>query len=174
LRKFFSPQVVIGLLVTLTGLVVFNLNQPPLESERQAAFNAWYSSARPSLELASDAALANRKLTIKVRVTTPAGTSPVNEWTLPIQNLAHSEDRSRTTRVLQLISESQVFGLAPAENSRDVVGRLFISITDGEQHFDTVVPLEDVEKDIRLQNLLKLLEVFSTQPMEAPVDPTRL
>ena len=174
LRKLLSPQVVIGFLVTVVGLVAFNLTRPGLQSERQAAFDTWYSSTVPSLEVGTDAALANRKLTVKVRMTGALGSTPVSEWTLPIQNLGNAEDRTRTARVLQLISESQVFGLPPAKDPSDSAGYLFLSIADGEQHFDTVVALQDVEKDIRLQNLIKLLEVFSSQPPTPAIDPTRL
>jgi hypothetical protein len=173
-RKLLSPQVVIGFVVTLVGLVAFNLTRPSLQSERQAAFDTWYSSTLPSLQVGSDAALASRKLTIKVRLTGAVSSAPVSEWTLPIQNLGNAEDRTRTTRVLQLISESQVFGLAPARNPSDNAAYLFLSIADGEQRFDTVVPVQEVEKDIRLQNLIKLLEVFSSQPPTPAVDPTRL
>lgn len=174
LRKLLSPQVIIGLVVTVVGLIVFNLTRPGLHSERQAAFDTWYSSTIPSLEVGTDAALASRKLTIKVRLTGALGSTPVNEWTLPMQNLGNPEDRTRTTRVLQLISESQVFGLSPAKNPSNNAAYLFLSIADGEQHFDTVVALQQVEKDIRLQNLIKLLEVFSSQPPTPAVDPTRL
>ncbi len=173
-RKFLSPQVVIGFVVTLAGLIAFNLTRPGLQSERQAAFDTWYSSTLPSLEVGSDAALASRKLTVKVRMRGAQGSTPASEWTLPIQNLGNAEDRTRTTRVLQLISEAQVFSLSPAKDPSDERGYLSLSIADGEQHFDTVVALQDVEKDIRLQNLIKLLEVFSSQPPTPAVDPTRL
>jgi hypothetical protein len=173
-RKLLSPQVIIGFIATVVGLIAFNVTRPGLQSERQAAFDTWYSGALPSLESSSDATLATRKLTVKVRMTGALGNTPASEWTLPIQNLGNTEDRTRMTRVLQLISESQAFGLTPPRDLGEKTGNLFLSIADGDQRFDTVVAAQDVEKDIRLQNLIKLLEVFSAQPTVPAIDPTRL
>jgi hypothetical protein len=174
LPKLFSSRVIITVVVTIIGLVAFNLTRPPLVNARLAAFDSWYTAAAPVLEGSSDAALANRKLAVKIRLVGGTAGSASNEWALPSQTLGNTEERQRLTRVLQLISESRVFGLTPLASPTDEAPHLALSIADGEQHFDTAVPLREVENDIRLQNLIKLLEVFSTQPISPPVDPARL
>jgi hypothetical protein len=46
-------------------------------------------------------------------------------------------------------------------------------VTVDENHrFETTIPLSEVENNIQLQNLLKLLEVFSATP-KAEVNPSQ-
>jgi hypothetical protein len=42
-----------------------------------------------------------------------------------------------------------------------------VTITDENERFETSVPLRDIESNIQLQNLLKLLQVFSATPKTA-------
>gem|GEM_PF-1679951 len=171
-----SPRLIFVAALSLASLIAFNMNRPLPQSEQLAAFDTWYSATAPSLERSSDPALANRKLSVKIKLSTSNGgdASISNEWSLPNQNLAVTEDRERTTRVLHLISESKVFGLKPLEDLSGKTPYLSLSIADGEQRFDTAVPLREVESEIRLQNLVKLLEVFSSQPIAPAIEPGRL
>jgi hypothetical protein len=165
------------LALSLACLIAFNLNRPLPQSEQLAAFNTWYSATAPALEVSSDPALANRKLFVKIKLNAANGvdsSSSSTEWALPNQNLAVTEDRERTTRVLHLISESKIFGLKPLRDLSGNTPYLWLSIEDGEQRFNTAVPLSEVESEIRLQNLIKLLEVFSSQPITPAVEPGRL
>ena len=171
--KFVSRRVVVGVVLTLLALLLFNGTRPALQSDTLAKFNAWYETAAPTLDSGTDATLANRKLTLKVRLSGTSGAS-ANEWILPTHNLGNADDRSRTIRVLQLIHESQLFGLRSTQDPVEGESYLSISITDGDQRFDTVIKADDVEGDIRIQNLIKLLEVFSTEPAVPTIDPTRL
>jgi len=171
--KVTSRRVVIVTLITIAALLLFNGTRPALQSDALSAFNSWYEAAAPTLDSGSDATLANRKLTLKVRISSAAGT-PASEWILPTHNLGNVDDRSRTIRVLQLIHESQLFGLKPVRDPLEGGSHLSIAISDGEQHFDTVIKADEVEGDIRIQNLIKLLEVFSTEPAVPTIDPTRL
>ncbi len=82
-------------------------------------------------------------------------------WSLPSLSITDPTDRAQTTRVLQLINESKIFGLAKADSNDTSIPTLTITITDESDRFETTVPLRDIENNIQLQNLLKLLQVFS-------------
>jgi predicted aldo/keto reductase-like oxidoreductase len=76
--------------------------------------------------------------------------------------------------VLQLIRESNIFGVAPLKDSLNSKSAISISIKDGDHSFDTAVPYNITESNIQLKNLLKLLEVFSAKTPAAEIEPTRL
>ena len=94
-------------------------------------------------------------------------------WTLPARSLAEASDRENTARVLQLLSESEVFSVRPVTSPKEGVSYLSISVREGEQKFETTVPAEEVERRIQLQNLLKLLDIFSKAAPPLAIEPSR-
>jgi hypothetical protein len=174
LAKVISPRILIGLGITIAALLVFNVTRPPLQSELLTAFNTWYQLSAPALDSASDAALASRKLSVKVRLSGSSAVGTPNEWTLPAQNLGNTDDRARITRVLQLVHESEIFGIHPVASPVQGGSYLSILVLDGEHRFETTIDTQKVEQDIRIQNLIKLLEVFGTQPATPTTVPTSL
>ena len=50
---------------------------------------------------------------------------------------------------------------------------LSISVRNNERVFETTIPTLEVEKNIQLQNLLKLLEIFSNSTQALAIDPAR-
>ncbi len=120
---------------------------------------------------------------------------------LDVGGLENREQRSRLARVLQLIKESQVYGkleyLKPAPPDAAYISIVVSEgphISDGANGgtpseavagvsnaqaqgatFEATVPLKEIESSIQLQNLIKLLEVFTATPAPSPeIYPTQL
>jgi hypothetical protein len=200
--RFLSLKTFGVTLLIAVALVAFNLTRPPLETATQAAFLGWYSGASRYLESQPDALTPSRRITAHVKIVrAPQGTEE-SDWVLPANTLEiggreNQEQRSRLARVLQLIKESQVYGkldyLKPASPETSYIS---IIVSEGqntaegappdaaavgkdgeaqESVFTATVPLKDVESSIQLQNLIKLLEVFTATPAPSQeINPTQL
>jgi len=176
MRKLISTQALFTGAVALLAVVVFNLTRRPLPTDLAVDFNRWYEATSPILaeQVPSDpAALANLKLSVTIQLTGRSTLPSTLSWTLPVRSLGENEDRSNTARALQLVRESEVFGMAPVASLKEGGSYLVISIRDGEKQFDTTIPAAAAEKSIQLQNLLKLLDIFSKSGSASPIDPSR-
>jgi hypothetical protein len=71
------------------------------------------------------------------------------------------------------VSESGVFGLTNVPAPEADKAYLSIAVKDGEQNFQITVSAAEVEKSIQLQNLLKLLDIFSTTAPPLAIEPAR-
>lgn len=162
----------IGVLVTLAALIAFNATRSNLKTEALASFTTWQTSV--SAILANPNADASTpKVVISVRIENPAPGTAAQSWSLPKVSITDPTDRSQVFRVLQLLSESKIFGMAPQAPSETPTPTLRVSVSDETNRFETTVPLSVVDQNIQLQNLLKLLEIFSAAPREQ-VNPSQL
>ena len=168
--KLFSKQVVITVALSAIALVIFNLGRDVVGSPQQADFEDWYTLAVPSIEATQPGSAA----VADIRVTVAVGGTRHNQWTVPATSLADSEERSRLVRVLQLLKESQVFGLRSLNQAESSAETVSITVTDKEKAFRTIIPLEATTRNIQLKNLLALLDVFAATPASTQVEPGRL
>lgn len=168
IARFLLSKTAITLLVAVAGLIAFNSLYCKLETEQLAAFKEWYPTTQTILQSDNGEQASKSKLHITIRL---QGGPQTSSWTFPSSSLAVPEDRERTLRVLQLISESKVFGL-PASSSKNGES-LSISISDESASFSTTISGDAVKENIQLQNLLKLLEIYSSTPTQ-PVNPAQL
>ena len=170
-RIVLSKSVLTGLLI-VAALVAFNLSYSKLDSELLASFNDWYAQTTPALDTEVTDPTLKSNVSVTITLSGTLATQPVSSWTFPTRSLADPEDRAQTLRILQLISESKVFG-APAVTRKDSGGGyITITVTDSERKFDITVSTQTVEQSIQLQNLLKLLQIYATTP-PAPVNPAQ-
>lgn len=167
LPRLLLSKTAFTVLVALAGLVAFNSLYGKLETEQLAAFNEWYPATQTILQSESGEQVSKSKLQVTIRL---QGGAQNSTWTFPSKSLTIPEDRERTMRVLQLISEAKVFGLPSSSKSADA---LTISISDESVSFSTTVSGASVQESIQLQNLLKLLEIYSSTPTQ-PVNPAQL
>jgi hypothetical protein len=170
LMKLFSKKNVITGILAVAALLVFNIGRDVATSEQQAQFDDWCTLAVPSIEAtqAGSAAIADIHVTVSV-----AGAQR-NQWTIPTTSLADAEERSRLVRVLQLLKESQVFGLRGLKEVGPADQVITITVSDKGRSFQTTVPYGTTNRNIQLQNLLTLLEVFASSPVGTQVEPARL
>lgn len=173
MRKLISTQALFTGAVAILALLVFNLTRPALESDLLVSFNDWYATTAPKLEQADPAALSTVKLSVTVGLAGRPTPPPNLSWTLPVRSLAEQADRENTARVLQLVHESGIFAQRPIKLVHDGGSYLSISVRDGERRFETTVPASEIEKSIQLQNLLKLLEIFSKASEGLEIQPSR-
>jgi hypothetical protein len=183
-KRLFTPQSLLIIASTIVALLVFNVSRPGLKNELLSSFDTWYQESSPALLLHTDAPYQGRNITVTVRSFRGNGSSTNssainnhaidNEWKLPSGSLSDIEQRMRLARVLQLISESQVFGLRPLTNPRAGGSYLAIVVVDPTRTFETTISFDEVKGNIQLQNLLKLLEVFATTPPPAAMNPSQL
>ena len=169
-----SPKYLIGILLTAMALVAFNLGQPGIERDTASTFNAWYEQAATKLGPSAEPQQADLALRVTVSVKDALHGDAPTVWNVPSSSLLDRGERENTSRVLQLIRESGVFGFTPLRNPASASSLLALSIKDGEQQFDITVPYSAIEQSIQLQNLLKLLDVYSNQPDTSHVEPARL
>ena len=176
MRKLISNQALFTAAVALLAVVVFNLSSKPLPSDLAVDFNRWYTATAPILEqtVPSDpSALANVKLSVTIQLIGRPTPPPTLTWILPARSLTENQDRSNTARALQLVRESDVFTMPPVSAPKSDASYLVISVRDGDKQFNTTVPASEIEKRIQLQNLLKLLDVFSKSETANPIEPSR-
>lgn len=169
LSKLFLSKTTVTALVAIAGLIAFNAFNSKLETEQLASFNEWYPTT--SALLASDKTedLNRSKLRVSIRL---EGGLQKSEWNFPSHSLSDAEDRDKTSRVLQLISESKIFGITPASKSSSGE-TISIAVSDDTVSFATTVKADAVKENIQLQNLLKLLEIYAKTPTQQ-VNPAQL
>ena len=170
IARFLLSKTVVTTLVIIAALIAFNAFNGKLENENLAAFNEWYPKTAIMLESESSEATTKSKLQVSIRINSALTTSA---WNFPSHTLADANERAQTSRVLQLISESKVFGLPTVSRPKEVGSYVTIAVSDENVSFSTTVASESVENNIQLQNLLKLLEVFANTPSQ-PVNPAQL
>ena len=173
MRTLISTQALFTAAIAIIALVIFNLNFPGVESDALVSFNKWYAETSPKLERGDAASLSNVKLNVSIGLINRPTPPPSLSWTLPARSLADASDRDNTARVLQLIHESGVFGQRVVTKTRSDISYLTISVRDGDTVFQTTVPAEEIEKSIQLQNLLKLLDIFSKTTPAHEIEPSR-
>ena len=159
----FQTRLAVGFLLTVIILAAFNWTRPPLETEKEVAFREWYKVASPALHDAEAPSLiaSSPKIRVKVRGDSGLYVAP-QEYTLPSVEMDPDAERERLTRILQLIAESQIFGMKPMDVPAEEAHYLSVSVDAGEKKFDIAVPYNTVRDNIQLQNLLQLLELFSS------------
>jgi hypothetical protein len=171
-KDLLKPQALVVLVATLVVLLVFNLSRPSLTHELQATFDTWYSNA--SVQLADNNGSTQQSKPVSVVIKLTSSPESTNEWKLPVLDGNNAEERARILRVLGLLSEGRVFNLPTLTSPGGREPFLSISVTDAERKFETVVSLKTVSDNIQLQNLIKLLEVFATQPATQLANPAQL
>lgn len=172
IAQLLLSRTVIGILITIAAIIGFNASRMDLTTELLADFSTWHTKIALLLDNPETDTQALPKLSVSITIDTLQPGQPPRTWTFPTTSLSSSTERSQTSRVLQLIRESKVFGLsplAPGDSSRPT---LSIVTVDENHRFETTIPLSEVENNIQLQNLLKLLEVFSATP-KAEVNPSQ-
>jgi hypothetical protein len=151
---------IIGLCAAI--LIAFNLTHIRIESDLLASFDSWYRHA--SQTLTASAPLKETDPSLKVSITLNS----------PQTRSTDASERENTARILQLLSESKVFGLRPLSGDATARSSLAIVVSDSHQQFQITVPLEDIQENIQIQNLLKLIDVYSLTEPSTSLEPARL
>lgn len=172
-RKILSTQALVTAAVAIAAVIIFNLTRPPLASDMLVAFSTWYKTTSPILEQSDPLALSELKLNVTIELSDSSSSPSAVTWNLPARSLNDNIDRSNTARALQLINESGVFGLPSITNPAKMGSFLSISVRNNERVFETTIPTLEVERNIQLQNLLKLLDIFSNSTQALAIDPAR-
>ena len=172
-RKILSTQALVTAAVAIAAVIIFNLTRPPLASDMLVAFSTWYKTTSPILEQSDPLALSELKLNVTIELSDSSSSPSAVTWNLPARSLNDNIDRSNTARALQLINESGVFGLPSIANPAKRGSFLSISVRNNERVFETTIPTLEVDKNIQLQNLLKLLDIFSNSTQALAIDPAR-
>jgi hypothetical protein len=151
--------------IIVTVLILFNSSRPPLETGVQAAFSEWYGSASDYLLHWSPSTTTPRAIAAKIKILTPTSGAQPTEWLLPDGPLEDDVQRDRLARVLSLIQESRVYGnSAYLMDTPPEYPHVSIEVRESNQAFTAFVPLAEIERNIQMKNMLKLLEVFRLTP----------
>lgn len=172
--KFCSPKYLIGALLATMALVAFNLGRPGIETDTAAAFNAWYKVTSEKLSQSDVEQDSDLTVQVKISLKDPGRGDTPSVWTIPATSLADPAQRESTNRVLQLIREAGVFGLAPSKDAANSPSSISFSVKDANQQFDITLPYTVVENSIQLQNLLTFLDIYSSQASTPTIEPARL
>jgi hypothetical protein len=166
-RVILSKSTLIAI-VASAALIAFNTLSYDLESEQLASFNEWYPNAASVVDDANAENAGRSKLQVTIRINGDLSSSTFN---FPSRSLTDPNDRAQTSRVLQLLKESKVFGIPQSSGKKD--SQVTITVRDEAGSFSTTVDASAVQDNIQLQNLLKLLEVYAATP-QPPVNPAQL
>ncbi len=174
LRNALNIRWLIAIGFMVMAIIAFNLSNPTLKSDLVTSFNEWYQSTSPNLQPTADPKAADLSLTVAVTLSNPSLATTPATWTLPTRSLLDSDDRDNTARILQLIKESGVFGLNPLRGGSRSTPSLAISVKDNTKQFEITIPLEEAQSNIQLQNLMKLMDLYTHAPATPNVEPARL
>lgn len=163
---------IIGLCATI--LIAFNLTHIRIESDLLSSFESWYQHASKVLATTSTLKETDQSLKVSITLNSPQTRSTPATWTLPRTSLLDASERENTARILQLLSESKVFGLRPLSGDAADQPSLAIAVSDSHQQFQITVSLEDIQDNIQIQNLLKLIDVYSHTEPSTSLEPARL
>ena len=178
ISRFLSPRYLVGGAAAVVLFIAFNFSRPGLETETQSQFVAWYEGASAFLHGTGEPSTTPRPILATIKLVMETGAAgKATEWNLPAGAPEEKELRSRLARVLELVKESGVYAsrsyLTFTPPNRPHVA---ITVTEGTQNFTAHIPLSDVDENIQLKNLLKLLEIFTASPAAtaAPINPSQL
>lgn len=163
---------IIGLCVAI--LIAFNLTHIRIESNLLSSFESWYQHASQTLTASAPLKEADQSLKVTITLNSPQHSATSSTWTLPRTSLLDASERESTSRILQLINESKVFGLRPLRGDASSQPSLTILVKDSQREFQIAVSLEDIQDNIQIQNLLKLIDVYSHSEPSTSVEPARL
>jgi hypothetical protein len=162
----------IGVCVAI--LIAFNLTHIRIESNLLSSFESWYQHASQTLAASSPLKDADQSLKVSITLNSPQARSTSSTWTLPRASLLETSERDNTSRILQLINESKVFGLRPLRGAAMSQPSLTILVKDSQHEFQIAVSLDDIQDNIQIQNLLKLIDVYSHSEPSTSLEPARL
>jgi hypothetical protein len=163
---------IIGLCVAI--LIAFNLTHIRIESNLLSSFESWYQHVSQTLAASSSLKETDQSLKVTITLNSPQAHSTPATWILPRTSLLDASERENTSRILQLLNESKVFGLRPLRGDAATQPSLTILVKDSQQEFQIAVSLEDIQDNIQIQNLLKLIDVYSHTEPSTSVEPARL
>lgn len=176
--RFLSPQYIVGAVAALGLLLIFNATRPALETETHARFTQWYEGASTYLTKTEGNPSPVRTIQATIVVSPePSSGGKSSKWIVPNGTLDEGEQRSRLARVLELIKESQIYGNSSYLVAADsTTPHISVAVSEGESTFAATIPLKELEKNIQIKNLLKLLEIFSSNPIQPTpqINPTQL
>jgi hypothetical protein len=173
-KNILKPKFLVAALFTLMALVAFNLGSPTIQNNLQTSFNEWYQGVADKLSPTADLKETDLTLQISIVVKDPSRGATPSAWQLPTRSLLDPTDRENTGRVLQLLRESGIFGLSGVRDQANAPSVMSVSVKDAQKQFEIAIPLDAVQENIQLLNLLKLLEVYSNTPSASEVLPERL
>lgn len=173
MRKLLSSQALLTAAIAIVAVALFNLSRSPVQSDLLLEFNDWYKHTAPLLEQQDVAALGNVNIAVTIAASGRPTPPHTITWTLPARSLSETADRENTARVLQLVSESGIFGLKGVSAPAPDQPYLSVAVRNADHQFSITVPAEQVEKSIQLQNLLKLLDVLSQTAPPLAIEPGR-
>lgn len=174
LRNVLNIRWLVAFGFVLMAIIAFNLSNPTLKSDLVTSFNEWYQTTSPKLQPTADPKAADLSLSVAVTLSDPSLAGTPATWTLPTRSLLDSDDRDNTARILQLIKESGVFGLNPIQSGSRSTPSLAISVKDTTRQFEITIPLAEAQSNIQLQNLMKLMDLYTHTPPTPNVEPARL
>ena len=150
-------------IVALLAVVLFTRSHSRPITEKEAAFNTWYESVQQNF-IASSTLDSVPAITLSLKL----GSTTPSPWVVA-SKIAGSpstpESRDRVARLLQLVKEGRIFGL-PEEAAR--TDAVHLEIAGGPSTFKIDFAPDAVRENIQAQNLLKLFQIFATQPVPAP------
>jgi hypothetical protein len=155
-------------------LIAFNLTHIRIESDLRSSFESWYQHTSQTLTMSSPLKETDQSLKVSITLNSPQNHPTPATWTLPRTSLLDTLERENIARILQLLSESKVFGLRPLSGDAADRPSLAIAVSDSQQQFQIVVSLEDIQENIQIQNLLKLIDVYSHTEPSTSFEPARL
>jgi hypothetical protein len=174
LRNVLNIKWLVAFGFVLMAIIAFNLSNPTLKRDLVTSFNDWYQTTSQGLHPNADPKAADLSLSIAVTLSDPSLATTPATWTLPTRSLLDSQDRDNTARILQLIKESGVFGLNPVRRGSRSAPSLAISVKDTTRQFEITIPLAEAQNNIQLQNLMKLMDLYTHTPPTPNVEPARL
>jgi hypothetical protein len=163
--RFLLSKTGVTVALVIGSLILFNVFIGKVDTEKLAAFNDWYPPIATILSEEEPPPASSLRVTIQLSGSFARGGT--TSQTFPTQSLADQRDREQTFRVLQLLSESKVFGLPAVTRPHEGGSYVTITVSDERASFQTIVNADTVEKSIQLKNLLKLLELYAATPRKS-------
>lgn len=171
-RPSIIKYVALGL-IAIVVLIIFNSTRRPPTSDLQFRYNAWFTSVEGSLRPGT-----NAPPQIMVSLSAAGEAIPPGSWEIKTGTTATPDTapqaRDNMYRILQLIHESNVFGLDSIAEDDTTTGRYKLRVDHNEDHFMIAIPAKYVAGNIQAQNLVKLIQLYAASVATPVVVPGQL
>lgn len=148
----------IKLIIFLATVLVLLLFRPFSEQEKSRQendFDSWLSASAASFS--RGAVMEGNTVQIKLR-----STDPEKPLSLQLQTSGNADMNRKLYRLLRQAQEASLFEL-----NRTSKADLMLEVKEGDRMFVSRFSVEDLKKNVKIANFMRLFQEFASEPMKA-------
>ena len=153
---FRKIRLILFVLLTVTGLWIYNLQAASDRLARQREFDEWVEEIRPIISSAKNK-FENDAVQLRLEM-------PKSEGQVAPDLLSSSSHEVTVLRILDLLKEANLFSVRPASgvSASDLFS---LSVKTNNQQFTAHFSNQDISNNVRAQNAITLIKLYAQNPV---------